>query len=373
MMARTGTKRKISESSQSSKNEGTTSVSSNKNAGSSRADNNTGIAERGQTAGGTETTENSTKTNSGPDHTDPAETNDEGEFYVESIRDMKIENGKRYFLVKWSGYDEKDNSWEPEENMQGSQKLISEYTSRLKQLNSQKEQAAKKKQNSIEIVAKKPKLEYVATVDLTDVQSSTKKASSTVVSRTNVVAKLKPQIQVLGSLGQNIKLLSFQNNDLVKSVQQTGNKQNARHLQPLRRNNITVIPSPSTPLLMQPKNQPTSAVISKQQNDNFSEPQMLSLVYNFLLWINNNFQLLQFNIENSQDQLHKLVVTEDIKGLHPLILYGIIQAEDKNRYCFVQFEEHNYIDCVTPVNLCRRIPGIDGFIKNQIDIARNMK
>lgn len=105
-MARTGTKRKISESSQSSKNEGTTSVSSNKNAGSSRADNNTGIAERGQTAGGTETTENSTKTNSGPDHTDPAETNDEGEFYVESIRDMKIENGKRYFLVKWSGYDE---------------------------------------------------------------------------------------------------------------------------------------------------------------------------------------------------------------------------------------------------------------------------
>lgn len=188
--------------------------------------------------------------------------------------------------------------------MQGSQKLISEYTSRLKQLNSQKEQAAKKKQNSIEIVAKKPKLEYVATVDLTDVQSSTKKASSTVVSRTNVVAKLKPQIQVLGSLGQNIKLLSFQNNDLVKSVQQTGNKQNARHLQPLRRNNITVIPSPSTPLLMQPKNQPTSAVISKQQNDNFSEPQMLSLVYNFLLWINNNFQLLQFNIENSQDQLH---------------------------------------------------------------------
>jgi hypothetical protein len=38
-------------------------------------------------------------------------------YLVENILGTKIKRGKRYFLIKWMGYGVKDNSWEPEENI----------------------------------------------------------------------------------------------------------------------------------------------------------------------------------------------------------------------------------------------------------------
>merc|ERR1712086_924610 len=53
---------------------------------------------------------------------------DDEPYRVECILSMKTVGGTRHFLVKWMGYDEAgDNSWEPEEHLQGSQLLIRKF------------------------------------------------------------------------------------------------------------------------------------------------------------------------------------------------------------------------------------------------------
>lgn len=42
-----------------------------------------------------------------------SENSDDSEYEVERIVDKQLRNGKAYYLVKWKGYTEKSNSWEP--------------------------------------------------------------------------------------------------------------------------------------------------------------------------------------------------------------------------------------------------------------------
>jgi len=46
-----------------------------------------------------------------------ARTGGSKEFPVEAIRGIKKESGSYSFLVKWEGYTEKSNNWEPEANV----------------------------------------------------------------------------------------------------------------------------------------------------------------------------------------------------------------------------------------------------------------
>ena len=53
---------------------------------------------------------------------------DDDSYQVERILSMKTVGGVRHFLVKWLGYDEEDdNTWEPEEHLEGSQLLIRRF------------------------------------------------------------------------------------------------------------------------------------------------------------------------------------------------------------------------------------------------------
>ncbi len=54
----------------------------------------------------------------------------EEEQEVEKVKDVKKVNDKKFFLVKWKGLPEEENTWEPEEHMENARKAIREYYKR---------------------------------------------------------------------------------------------------------------------------------------------------------------------------------------------------------------------------------------------------
>ena len=65
--------------------------------------------------------------------------NESSEYEVEKILDFKItKKKKKLFLVKWKGYNEEYNSWEPEENLTNAKQILKKFFS-TKSLKKKKE------------------------------------------------------------------------------------------------------------------------------------------------------------------------------------------------------------------------------------------
>jgi hypothetical protein len=55
----------------------------------------------------------------------------EEEYEVEAILNKKRINGEIKYLVKWKGYNEENNQWEPTRHLKGAQRLLQQFHQEL--------------------------------------------------------------------------------------------------------------------------------------------------------------------------------------------------------------------------------------------------
>ncbi|OQR79952.1 chromobox protein3-like [Tropilaelaps mercedesae] len=57
---------------------------------------------------------------------------EEPEFIVENILEKRIKSNKVWYLLKWKGYPDSDNTWEPADNLEDCRDLIRDFEEKLK-------------------------------------------------------------------------------------------------------------------------------------------------------------------------------------------------------------------------------------------------
>jgi hypothetical protein len=57
----------------------------------------------------------------------PVSLKNENVWEMERIKDERVAQGKRIFLIKWMGYPKFQNTWEPKENLVDVRELFEEF------------------------------------------------------------------------------------------------------------------------------------------------------------------------------------------------------------------------------------------------------